>query len=287
MAKSLVVGLGIGRLYQKVLQNLNHEVVTVDLNGTGDYFTVAEAVKEHKDFTCAFVCSPNHTHYNIARQVAPYSQIVFCEKPGFKYSSHWQSIQAEFATTRFMMIKNNQYRDNIDELKTLTHTTRKMFLHWVNYDRVPNPGSWFTNNTLAYGGVSRDLIPHLLSLIAVLDPNYKEITWQQPIKFQNWQLTDLTSTDYGQVYANGTYDVDDRWEITGATRNKHWEVRADWRSLTHTDIGIHFGAHFVELGLCPESAYQRMIETAIENLTNTAFWQEQTRQDKWIMDLIQ
>ena len=54
MAKSLVVGLGIGRLYQKVLQNLNHEVVTVDLNGTGDYFTVAEAVKEHKDFTCDF-----------------------------------------------------------------------------------------------------------------------------------------------------------------------------------------------------------------------------------------
>jgi predicted dehydrogenase len=287
MAKSLVVGLGIGRLYQSVLKNIGHQVITVDLNGSGDYSTVAEALKEHKDFSCSFVATPNNTHYSIARQVAPYSQIVFCEKPGFKFSSHWQSIQDEFPSTRFMMIKNNQYRDNIDELKQLAKSTNRLCFHWVNLDRVPNPGSWFTNELLSYGGVSRDLVPHLLSLVAVLNPNYKDISWQKPIKFQNWQLSDLTSTDYGQVYANGTYNVDDRWEITGSNRYHKVEVRADWRSLTHTDIGIHFGTHFEELGLCPESAYQRMIETAIANLTNNIFWTEQTRQDKWIMDLIQ
>jgi len=287
MAKSLIVGLGIGRLYESVLKNINHQIITVDINGKGDYHTVADAIKEHKDFTCAFVCTPNNSHYSIARQVAPYSQIVFCEKPGFKFSSHWTSIQSEFPTTRFMMIKNNQYRDNIEELKLAAKETKKLFFHWINYDRVPSPGSWFTNDMSAFGGVSRDLIPHLLSLVAVLDPNYKQISWQAPVKFQNWQLSDLTSTSYGTVQANGSYNVDDRWEIIGSNRYHSIEVRADWRSMTHEDIGIHFGHKFVELGLCPENAYQRMIETAIANLDNNTFWLEQTIQDKWIMDLIQ
>jgi hypothetical protein len=42
-----------------------------------------------------------------------------------------------------------------------------------------------------------------------------------------------------------------------------------------------------ELGLCPESAYKKMIETAVENLNNNAFWQSQFEQDMWIHEQIE
>ena len=38
----------------------------------------------------------------------------------------------------------------------------------------------------------------------------------------------------------------------------------------------------VELGLCPEDAYQRMIKDAVKNLKNDEFWKQQMLQDFWI-----
>lgn len=286
MANSVVVGMGFGGLYKKILESMGHTVVTVDPHRPADYTSIEEI--PDLDYLTAHICTPNYTHYRLARQVAHRAKIVFVEKPGFQTPSHWSSIQDEFPSTRFMMTKNNQYRDNIEELKQLAQQTRITHLHWVNSDRVPSPGSWFTNKDLSYGGVSRDLVPHLLSLICVLDPNYQQIRWRDPVVFQNWRLEDLSSTDYGTITQNGVYNVDDRYECTGNTNNlRQYHVRADWRSMTHTDIGIHFGPEFVELGLCPESAYQRMIETAIQNINNNAFWLEQRNQDLWIQKQIQ
>jgi hypothetical protein len=185
------------------------------------------------------------------------------------------------------MTKNNQYRSNIEEIKALASECRNIHLHWINYDRVPGPGSWFTDQDLAFGGVSRDLAPHLFSLLAVIEEDYKNISWSQPIIFRNWRLNDLTTTAYGQIKENGRYDVDDRYEISGTlNRQRQYHVRADWRSMTHTDIGIHFGEHFVELGLCPEDAYARMIETAMQNYNNQAFWNKERTQDLWIQKMI-
>ena len=42
-----------------------------------------------------------------------------------------------------------------------------------------------------------------------------------------------------------------------------------------------------ELGLCPESAYKKMISTAVENLNNKEFWQKQFAQDIWIHQQIE
>lgn len=285
MAKSIIFGTGFGSLYKTILQNLGQEVITVDPNGQADYTDFSQVPKQ--EFLTAHICSPNYTHYSLARQVAPYSKIVFVEKPGFENYSHWNSIQDEFPTTRFMMTKNNQYRDNIDELITLASKTNNIHLHWINFDRIPNPGSWFTNKDLSYGGVEKDLVPHLLSLLVLLEPNYKKINWKTPITFRNWRLRDLSSTDYGQVNAQGEYNVSDRFEISGTTNYlKQYHIRADWRSMTHTDVGIHFGPKFIELGLCPESAYEKMITTAIDNLNNNQFWTIQKEQDVWIQQMI-
>lgn len=285
MAKSIIFGTGFGSLYKTILEQLGHEVITVDPNGQADYKNFEQVPKQ--EYLTAHICSPNYTHYSLARQLAPYTKIVFIEKPGFEKASHWTSIQDEFPTTRFMMTKNNQYRDNIEELKQLAQQSNNIHLHWINFNRIPNPGSWFTNKDLSFGGVEKDLVPHLLSLLVILEPNYKQIKWKDPITFRNWRLKDLISTDYGNINHQGQYNVLDRFELSGSNTNlKQYHIRADWRSMTHTDVGIHFGAKFVELGLCPESAYKQMIVTAMDNLNNNQFWQTQQEQDVWIQQMI-
>ena len=42
-----------------------------------------------------------------------------------------------------------------------------------------------------------------------------------------------------------------------------------------------------ELGLCPESAYKTMVETAVKNLNNNEFWKAQYDQDIWIHEQIE
>jgi predicted dehydrogenase len=287
MKYSLVVGLGnFGRVYKTILEQMKHRVYTVDpYNASADFSSIAETI--NIEFETAHICTPNYSHYALARQAAVNSRIVFVEKPGFESAEHWSSIQDEFPGTRFTMTKNNQYRSNIKELKQLARECKNIHLHWINYDRVPGPGSWFTNQDLAFGGVSKDLAPHMFSLVAVLEPNYKNIAWSNPITFRNWRLNDLTTTAYGQINEKGVYDVDDRFEISGTlNRQRQYHVRTDWRSMTHTDVGIHFGEHFVELGLCPEDAYVKMIDTAMQNFDNQAFWNEQRAQDQWIQKLI-
>ena len=43
---------------------------------------------------------------------------------------------------------------------------------------------------------------------------------------------------------------------------------------------------YFELGLCPEDAYKRMIETAISNIANKEFWANELKQDLWIHEMI-
>ena len=42
-----------------------------------------------------------------------------------------------------------------------------------------------------------------------------------------------------------------------------------------------------ELGLCPESAYKSMVETAVKNLNNNEFWSAQFAQDIWIHEQLE
>ena len=76
--------------------------------------------------------------------------------------------------------------------------------------------------------------------------------------------------------------------MSGGTK---WNLEANWRTLSDTNIGISFdmssSAIKFELGLCPESAYKKMISTAVENLNNKEFWQKQFAQDIWIHQQIE
>lgn len=289
--KSLVVGMGIGNLYKAVLEEIGNSVVTVDLDpNKADYTSVDMAVSVHGRFDTVHICTPNFTHVKIARQVAPISKIVFVEKPGVATSDAWAQLVKDYPATRFMMVKNNQFRKEIKRFKNLADQSDIVRVTWNNRNRIPGPGSWFTDRSLAFGGVSRDLIPHMLSYYTCL-ADYKDGTLVYKRSKQNWQLDEIDSTDYGVINPNGVYNVDDECTIEYMHGKTKWILSANWRSLGEDNISISFGMPYSavveKLGLCPETAYQEMIEQAIENINNDEFWAKQYDQDMWIHQQIE
>jgi predicted dehydrogenase len=293
--------MGIGQLYKKVLEELGHDVVTVDsdIAKGADFPTVDSAIFSHQSFDTAHICTPNFTHAKLAQQLAPHSKIIFVEKPGVANSEVWMTLVHTYKQTRFVMVKNNQWRDNIEELRDLASRSYLVDIKWINDDRVPNPGTWFTTKELAFGGVSRDLMPHLLSLYTTLEPNWRTAKMVRNTAMKVWELSDLTKTDYGIVNPRGTYDVDDYASITFSSDTTVWNLTTNWRSKTGDEREIVFHLHpegntltsrntvKIELGLCPESAYKNMIADCVNNLNNVEFWNSQTEQDYFIHERVQ
>jgi predicted dehydrogenase len=284
--KSLIVGMGFGNaVYKPVLEQIGSNVITVDPVKPADFKTVEEAIAVHTYFDTVNICTPNFTHESIARRVASNCGIIFVEKPGVVDSTTWKNLIEDFPNTKFMMVKNNQYRDSIQQFKELASNSKHISIIWNNKNRIPNPGSWFTTKELAFGGVSRDLLPHMLSYYACLTDYTKGSTITKHA-IQHHFLKNIDNTDYGTVDKNGIYNVDDFAELEFSNNDTIWTLSADWKNDIADDVYISFdlGHSAVKhtLGLCPESAYKTMIETAIKNLNNKEFWTEQFNQDMWI-----
>jgi predicted dehydrogenase len=289
--RSLVIGMGIGQLYKTVLEKLGHEVITVDHDITKGAMlpTVESAMLSHAPFDTVHICTPNFTHEVIARTVARVSKIVFIEKPGVIDSKCWQCLVEDFPNTRFMMVKNNMWRSNIKDLLDQATHAKQVHIRWIRKNCIPSPGSWFTNKSLAFGGVSRDLMPHLLSLFVAMNPKWKQSSLNGQTTMARWELKDIESTEYGTVYPNGTYNVDDICIINFGNK---WRLAADWRSMDQEDSSIMFimednTVSRFQLGWCPEEAYHNMIVDAITNVNNQDFWSTQYNIDKWIHERIE
>lgn len=294
MKYSLVIGMGIGQLYKQVLTNLGHEIVTVDLDSSKnpDFTDVQAALDYISFYDTVHICTPNFTHQSLAEQVADRAGIVFVEKPGFENAAAWHDVVYRYPNTRFMMVKNNMWRDNIDELCKVAHESGLVELKWINKDRVPNPGTWFTTKSLAYGGVSKDLMPHLLSLFAAFEPDFINAKLVMTAEKQEWELSDLTRSDYGIVNANGTYDVDDFYYIEFEINGRRYQLTSQWRSMDTDERLIKFYLDtdtcvVAQLGLCPEEAYQNMIADAIAHYDDYLFWEKQYGIDMWIHEMIE
>ena len=285
--KHLIVGMGFGGLYAEVYKEMGHDVVTVDSDpAKGATYKSVDDIPADMRFSIANICTPNFTHETVARAIATKCKVVIIEKPGVKNKIEWERLCLDFPHTRFMMTKNNQYRANISEMTAMYDSAKTVKLHWINNNRVPNAGTWFTTKELAYGGVSRDLLPHLLSLYIQFESEWGYTEWTSTQAKQNWQLSELSTTDYGTVKQDGVYDVDDYVKLTTTTGGKDWEIIADWKSNSSDDIGIYFDDKFVPLGMCPVEAYRRMVTTVIANYNNPKFWQIQFLQDVWIHSTI-
>ena len=102
----------------------------------------------------------------------------------------------------------------------------------------------------------------------------------------------MSNTDYGTVNLNGTYDVDDSCRLEYVCHNRTWTLDANWRTLGEDDRAIIFtmpddSQVRVELGLCPEDAYQTMIQDAVLSQHEAIFWKKQLTQDLWIHQQIE
>jgi predicted dehydrogenase len=289
--RSLVIGMGIGQLYKTVLEDLGHEVITVDpdISKRASVPNLKAAILAYESFDTVHICTPNHTHLNLAVEVAPYAKIVFIEKPGLLNKKTWQLLVDKFPNTRFMMVKNNMWRSNISELKELAIKAKSVNIEWTRKNCIPSPGSWFTTRKLAFGGVSRDLMPHLLSLYISMNPNWQTDKANGQSSQMLWELKDIESTEYGIVNPDGIYDVDDKCHIDFGNK---WHCVANWRSMTYENSAIEFimqdnTVECFDLGWCPEEAYLNMIKDAIKNLNNKEFWNNQLEQDLWIHERIE
>ena len=289
--RSLIIGMGIGQLYKTVLTNLGHEVITVDHDSSKnpDFLSVDAATLVHGFFDTVHICTPNFTHFEIAAKVAPVSKIVFIEKPGVATSLTWCKLITTFPQTRFIMVKNNMWRSNIAELKDLASRAKTVNIVWLRRNCIPSPGSWFTTKKLAFGGVSRDLMPHLLSLYVAMNPTWRKEAVNGRGAMMQWLLENIESTEYGIVNPKGTYDVDDRCHINFGSK---WCLVADWRTMDKDDSSIEFimqdnTVERFELGWCPEDAYQSMIKEAVERVDDYQFWLEQFDIDTWIHERIE
>jgi predicted dehydrogenase len=283
--------MGIGQLYKTVLEKLGHEVITVDQDSSkgADFISVDTAIVVHSFFDTVHICTPNFTHFELAAKVAPHSKIVFIEKPGVATSLTWTKLVTEFKQTRFIMVKNNMWRNNINELKELANQAKIVKIRWIRKNCIPSPGSWFTTKKLAFGGVSRDLMPHLLSLYVAMNPNWKNETINGQTAMACWELKDIDSTEYGTVNHNGTYDVDDVCVINFGDK---WKCAANWRSIDEEDSSIEFimpdnSVERFELGWCPEDAYESMIQDAVNHMDDYQFWLDQYNVDTWIHERIE
>jgi hypothetical protein len=135
-------------------------------------------------------------------------------------------------------------------------------------------------------------MPHLLSLFAAFEPDYINAKVTAKIEKQEWELADLTRSDYGTVNPNGVYDVDDFYQIEFEAKNRTYLLTTQWRSMTLDQRYIRFSTQvgvglIEELGLCPEDAYQRMIEDALAHENDYLFWEEQYHIDMWIHEMIE
>lgn len=285
--KALIIGMGIGQLYADIYKRKGWTVVTVDTVKPADFTDVRDV--SDQDFDTAHVCTPNFLHKHHTEAAADRAKIVFVEKPGLKDSLDWSMTINQNKKARIMMVKNNQYRAEIDDLRILAAESDEIDINWNNANRVPSPGSWFTTRKESWGGVSRDLMPHLISIyIALVGKDYEESPMDIQC-FRKWTLEELVEmgTEYGTVNPEGVYDVDDHAGLTFQVGSKKFNLSACWRNGSSNDQAIHFDDTSHQLGLCPEDAYERMIDTAIENLHNDKYWYDQLLQDVFIHKMME
>lgn len=289
--KVIIIGLGIGKLYETVLaqsKKYTFEVITVDTDSTKNptYTDITECINDHPKFDLGIICTPNHLHANYVKSLSPICTTVLVEKPGLSSLHQW-NLGFKINNNIFL-IKNNMFRKNIKEIKKYINDNSNSItgveLLWLNKDRIPNPGSWFTNKKLAFSGVSSDLIPHLLSIYYALVDD--EFIINDSIELaQNYTLDTISDTEYGTVNKDGVYDVDDYCKLD-MSGNIPFALRATWKDpnlkKSKIEIRIHGAESDViyDLGLCPEETYLKMIESFIDS--NYKFRDEQIYIDQWI-----
>lgn len=283
--KALVVGLGIGQVYVEQLTQRGFEVITVDSNPNknADYQTIQEIPADLK-FEISIIATPNFLHFGMANQIAPRSNVVLVEKPGFRNVSELQEMKKRYPKTCFFVVKNNLFRDDLTEfIKSICENWNSYYrvdIRWENTKRIPSPGGWFTNKKFSWGGVHRDLMPHLINELQVFCSNLFETKLipgrAHCLRGQRYTLEEARNlSEYGEINLNSdaVYDVDDWAAILFSHQGVGIVVYADWATQKDSFIGVRAfknngDIEEFELGLCPNECYGLMIDHMLEATHN-------------------
>jgi|TARA_B110000967_G_C18846309_1_gene542179 predicted dehydrogenase len=263
--RALLIGVGGigGNVYLTELMKLGYDVTTVDNSNPADHTTIDTV---NGVFDVAVICVPNFLHTYFADSIAPYTKVVFIEKPGLPSADQWNALCDKHPHTKFIMCKNNMYRDTygfLDNVGTIDDIT-SIKVNWLNKNRVPNAGYWSTNRKQSWGGVALDLFPHLYCQLLTHFGKIENFTRVNHLMMQKWNLEDLTGSDYGAVNVDGVYDVCDyateKWLLNDKVIV---EVSASWKEgIDDQSIVVQTtdSSYKWDFGLCPAEAYGEMIE---------------------------
>ena len=263
--RALLIGVGGigGNVYLAELLKYGYDVTTVDNTNPANHTSIDTV---QGVFDVAVICVPNFLHSYFADTVAPYTKVVFIEKPGMPSADQWNALCDKHPQTKFIMCKNNMYRDTygfLDNVSTIDNIT-SIKVNWLNKNRIPNPGFWSTNRKQSWGGVALDLFPHLYCQLLTHFGQIENFTRVNHLMMQKWNLEDLTGSDYGVVNVDGIYDVCDyateKWLLNDKVIV---EVNASWKEGIHDQsivVQTTDSSYKWEFGLCPAEAYGVMIE---------------------------
>lgn len=274
--KAVLVGMGgIGKnVYLPELERIGFDVYTVDrAKGRADYESIFDL--PNRTYELGVVATPNFTHYEVASQLSALTNRIFVDKPGVGSYREWQALKTSHPSAEFTLIKNNLYRNSLTGLTEYFKSgqVESIELLWMNKNRIPNPGSWFTNEETAFGGVAHDLFPHLYCFLYMIC-NKIDLSLVAPEShnsFQRWNLSKITNTDYGVVDPKGKYNVCDYAEDFLSVLHMDAEfpvtLRASWKEgydEQSVRLNLKDGTSVkYEFGLCPAEAYGRMFEDAL------------------------
>lgn len=268
--KILVVGLGFGQLYVDLLRSKGHEVYTLDLDPDKNptFRTIDQAIEILNEWFLTIICTPNYTHAAYVGRVGDYCANILVEKPGFKDIREHVLLTERFPNLH--MTKNNFFREEFLIMKKLVDDYKLIDIRWCEKNRIPSPGSWFTTKEKAFGGVSRDLLPHLFHMLRLFLPEDKIFIENKRIN-QNFTLDEYITTEYGTIHRNGTYDVDDYVWLDGRIGKREFILHSFWKqpgafNSDHSGKYIQFNSGKIyDFELCPVSAYDRMLDKLFFN----------------------
>jgi predicted dehydrogenase len=295
----VIVGLGIGSVHleQAIKLNLFDNIITIDNDPSKNPtysdigFNQFLESQENPHFNMVIICLPNFLHRRYIDLLAPYSEVIIVEKPGLSSVEEWNTVLEEFPDTRIVMAKNNMFRNTIERWREEYNKSSIINCIWLNKNRVPFPGGWFTNKEKAWGGVSYDLLPHLIHIAIsagsgkISDPIYST-------RFQKWNMADVQDTEYGVVNQNNPiYNVDDHCRISFMVDDKKINCVAAWKSdrIENDKAEIQFIQEehniIIEQGLCPNAAYGRQMQFFL-NMTEEQY-KVQVQLDKFVLNCIE
>ncbi|PWV90592.1 putative dehydrogenase [Paenibacillus cellulosilyticus] len=185
-----LIGAG-GNAEKKHIQGyknvLNVEVVAIcdvvrekaaqmaERHGVEKVYTDYKEMIQTEQLDLVSIVTPNYLHAEIAIYALQYGVHVHCEKPLSMNAEEARSIlrATEQSGSQLMIGLNNRFTNEAVLLKRWIDEDNLGHIYsakagWVRRSGIPGRGTWFTNRSLAGGGVMIDLGAHYLDLALYL-----------------------------------------------------------------------------------------------------------------------